>query len=199
MNQQHDGEWRELSRLWQGNVAPVTVEDIERLHVLQHRRLRAITAAELTVTALGIAAAFWLAFVSRFLWVGVLTATFAAASAVVFLRARRLPSPPGSRDLLQSLKGSLAYQDWLAEQLRYGRGLSFVALFAIVIAASEQLMHVATVPPMRLLATAAAGAAVVAALAWNVALAWKAWRRKARLTGFIEKLVADQAGQPPAP
>ncbi len=191
MKQPPEGEWQELSRLWQSEVAPVSMADIERLHELQRVRLRVATAAELSVSALGIVAAFWLALVSRFLWVGVITAAAAAASVVVVLGARRRPGPPASSNLLESLKGSLVWQDWLAEQLRYGRALSFVALFAIVIAASDQLMHMATATSSRLLAIAAAGTAVVAAVAWNAALAWNAWRRKSRLSGFMEKLAAD--------
>jgi hypothetical protein len=193
MKQPPEGEWQALSRLWQSEVAPVSTADIERLHELQRIRLRVATAAELSVAALGIVAAFWLAIVSRFLWVGVFTAAAAAASIVVVLRARRRPGPPASSNLLESLKGSLAWQDWLAEQLRYGRALSFVALFAIVIAASDQLMRLATATSSRLLAIAAAGTAVVAALAWNVALAWTVWRRKSRLSGFMEKLAAHHA------
>ena len=193
MNQPPDGDWQELARLWQSDVAPVSVEDIEKLHESQRRRLRAATAVELVGTTLGIVASTWLAFQSRFLWVGALAAAFAAASAFVLLRARRLPGPPASGDLLKSLKGSLEYQDWLADQLRYGRALSFVALFAILFAASVQLMQVATATSSHLFATAAAGAAVVAALVWNVALTWNVMRRIARLSGFMENLEAEHA------
>ena len=193
MNQPPEGEWQDLSSLWQSEVTPVSTADIERLHELQRVRLRVATAAELSVALLGIVAAYWLAIVSRFLWVGVFTAATATASAVVVLRARRRPAPPVSDNLLESLKGSLAWQDWLAEQLRYGRALSFVALFAIVIAASDQLMHMAAATSSRLLAIAAAGTAVVAAVAWNMALAWNVRRRKSRLSGFIEELTADHA------
>jgi len=194
MNQPRDDDWQELAKLWQSDVAPVSVADIEKLHESQRRRLGAATAAELIGTALGIVASTWLAFQSRFLWVGALAAAFAAASTFVLLRARRLPCPPPSGDLLGSLKGSLAYQDWLADQLRYGRALSFVALFAIFFAASVQLMHMATAASSHLFATAAAGAAVVAALVWNLALSWNVMRRTARLSGFMEKLEAEHMG-----
>ena len=169
MNQPPDGDWQELAKLWQSDAAPVSVADIENLHQQQRRRLRAATAAELIATTLGIAASAWLAFQHRFLWVSVLAVAFAAASAFVVLRARRVP-PPASGDLLTSLKGSLAYQDWLGDQLRYGRALSFVALFAILIAASVQLMHVATAPS-HLFATAAAGMAV--SLRWRGTWRWR--------------------------
>jgi uncharacterized membrane protein YedE/YeeE len=193
MNQPPEGEWQELSKLWQSNVAPVSVANIERLHELQRRRLRAATVAELAVTALAMAAACWLGLQTRFLWLGMGVFAAAVGSVVVVLRRHRLPGPPVYSDLLESLKGSLAYQDWLAEQLRYGRVASFVALFAIVFAAAVQMMHIATATPSRLLATAAAGMAVLAALAWNVALAWSVWRRRRRLIGFMKKLVADHS------
>lgn len=193
MNQPPEGEWQELSKLWQSNVALVSVADIERLHELQRRRLRAATVAELAVTALAMAVACWLGLQTRFLWMGMGVFAAAVGSVVVVLRRHRLPGPPVYSDLLESLKGSLAYQDWLAEQLRYGRVASFVALFAIVIAAVAQLIHIETATPSRLLATAAAGMAVVAALAWNVALAWSVWQRRRRLIGFMKKLVADHS------
>jgi hypothetical protein len=193
MNQPPDHDWQELAKLWQSGTAPVSVVDIENLNQRQRRRLRAATAAEFIGTALGIVASAWLAFQHRFLWVGVLAAAFAAASAFVVLRARRLPYPPVSGDLMRSLKGSLVYQDWLADQLRYGRALSFVALFAILIAASVQLMHVVTATPSRLFATGAAGAAVVAALVWNMALAWNVRRRTQRLSEFMVQLSVEYA------
>jgi hypothetical protein len=86
------------------------------------------------------------------------------------------------------LKESLAHEDWLAEQLRLGRALTFVALFAIVMAASVQLLHIRSASVSGLLATAAAGAAVAAALVWNLVLAWKGRRRSVRLRSVSEGL-----------
>jgi uncharacterized membrane protein YedE/YeeE len=191
MNQPPDRDWQELAKLWQSDVARVSVADIENLHSQLRRRLRAATVAELTVTVLAMAAACWLGLQTRFLWMGMGVFAAAVGSVVVVLHRHRLPAPPVYSDLLESLKGSLTYQDWLAEQLRYGRVASFVALFAVVFAAAVQLMHFATATPSRLLATAAAGTAVVAALVWNVGLAWSVWRRRQRLTGFLQKLVSD--------
>ena len=113
-----------------------------------------------------------------------LTAVFSVASVYIVSRARRLPVPQGSADLLESLRGSLAYLDWLAEQLHCGRILGLVALFAVVVSASSQLMRVAGATPAGLLATAAAGVAISAALTWNLTLAWQVWRRSARLQAF---------------
>jgi hypothetical protein len=192
MNQQAPDSWQELARIWKTGDAPVTVGDIKALHGRQHRRLRIARAAELACSALGVVAALWLAVVSPFLWMGILTAAFSIASACIVLRARRMPVPQGSTDLLESLKDSLSYLDWLAEQLRYGRILGFVALFAVVMAASTQLMKFASATPAGLLATAAAGMAISAALACNMALAWQTWRRTARLQMFRVKMMTER-------
>jgi hypothetical protein len=85
----------------------------------------------------------------------------------------------------------------LAEQLRYGRILGFVALFAVVIAASAQLMRFASATPVALLATTAAGIAIGASLAWNMTLAWQVWRRTARLQIFEVKLVTERDSPSP--
>lgn len=192
MNQQAPDQWQELARIWKTGDAPVTVADVEELHARQHRRLRIARAVELACSVLGIVAALWLALVSRFLWVGVLTVVFSAASVCFVLRARRMPVPQGSADLLESLKESLAYLDWLAEQWRYGRMLGFMALFAVVMAASTQLMQLASATRSGLLATAAAGVAISTALGWNMMLAWQVRRSTARLQAFRMKLVTER-------
>ncbi len=192
MNQQAPDQWQELARIWKTGDAPVTVADVEELHARQHRRLRIARAVELACSVLGIVAALWLALVSRFLWVRVLTVVFSAASVCFVLRARRMPVPQGSADLLESLKESLAYLDWLAEQWRYGRMLGFMALFAVVMAASTQLMQLASATRSGLLATAAAGVAISTALGWNMMLAWQVRRSTARLQAFRMKLVTER-------
>jgi tetrahydromethanopterin S-methyltransferase subunit E len=197
MNHQAPDSWQELARIWKTGDAPVTVGDIEALHVRQHRKLRLARGGELACSALGVVAALWLAVVSPFLWVGIVTVAVSIASACMVLRARRVPVPQGSTDLLESLKDSLTYLDWLAEQLRYGRILGFVALFAVVIAASAQLMRFASATPVALLATTAAGIAIGASLAWNMTLAWQVWRRTARLQIFEVKLVTERDSPSP--
>jgi hypothetical protein len=193
MNQPAPEPWKDLARVWQAGTAPVTRADIERLHGRQRRRLQMARAAELACTALGVMAAVWLVLGSKPRWVGLLTAAFSVASVLFVLRVRRDPDPPGSTDLLEALKLSLAYQDWLAEQLRYGRVLGFVALFAVVMAASTQLMHIKESTGSGLLATALAGVAICGSLAWNMTLAWQVWRHTARLRTFRRKLM--EAGE----
>lgn len=194
MNQQTPDPWQELADIWKSGDARVSAEDIEDLHGRQHRRLRIARTAELGCSVLGVAAALWLALVSRFLWVGILTVVFSAASVYFVLRARRAPVPQAAADLLESLQQSLRYLDWLAEQLRHGRVLGFVALFAVVMAASTQLMHWADASRSELLATAAAGFVISAAVVWNMVQAWQVWRRTKRLQAFRTKLILEREG-----
>lgn len=188
MTQHTPGDWQDLARVWQTGSAPVTDADIARLHERQLRRLRIARAAELVCTIVGVMAALWLALATRFRWMGLLTAAFAVASVYVVLRTRRDPAPPGRTDLLATLDDSLAHHDWLAGQLRNGRVLGFVALFAVVTAASAQLMDMAGATRSGLLATAIAGTAIAAALAWNMSMAWRVWRRTARMQAFRKRL-----------
>ncbi len=191
MNQQHADQWQELARIWKTGDAPVTVADIEELHGRQHRRMRIARWGEVACSLLGVVAASWLALASRLPWVGIVTTAFSLASVYFVVRTRRMPVPQGSADLLESLHDSLTYLDWLSEQLRYGRILGFVALFAVVMAASTQLMRLASATPSGLPAATAAGIAISATLAWNMTLAWQVWRRTARLQAFSVKLESE--------
>lgn len=188
MNRQPHEEWQDLARVWQKGAIAITVEEIEALNLRQRRWLRTARAAELANTMVGVAAAIWLALASRLLWVGILSAAFSAASLVFVLRARREPARPGSNGLLVTLDESIAYEGWLAEQLRYGRALGFLALFVVVMAASTQLMDLASATRSGLMATAIAGLAIAGALMWNLALAWQLGRRTSRLQDFRRNL-----------
>lgn len=191
MNQPAREEWGDLSRVWRTGDLPVAGAEVEKLHERQRRRAQVARVAELICALVGVTAALWLALVSRFRMLGILTAVFQVASVYFVLRSRRLPDVPGSAGLLQSLQSSLAYQDWLAEQLRYGRVLGFVALFAVVMSASTQLLHMPEATRSGLLAAATAATAISTALAWNMTLAWQVWRRSARLNAFRRKLKED--------
>jgi hypothetical protein len=204
MNQHTPGDWQDLARVWQTGSTPVTDADIQRLHERQLRRLRITRGAELACTFVGVVAALWLALATRFRLMGLLTVAFAVASVYFVLRARREPAAPGRADVLATLDDSLAHHDWLAGQLRNGRVLGFVALFAVVTAASTQLMHMAGATRSGLLATAIAGMAIAAALAWNMSMAWRVWRRSARMRAFRKRLAevpaqVDRYPQSPAP
>lgn len=203
MNQTPD-PWQELAQTWRTGNVPVTGADIEALRRSQQRRLRIARGAEVACSVLGIVAALWLGLVSRFFWVGMLTVVFSAASIHFALRGQRMPVSPGSADLLQSLRESLEYLDWLAGQLRTGRVLGYVALFAVVMAASTQLMRFSSAAPLELLATAAAGIAVSGTLGWNLSQAWQVWKRTRRLQSFRARLMTvdgvpqQEEGVPPA-
>ena len=196
MNPQTPDQWQDLAAIWKTGGAAIAAADIERLHGRQQRRLRIARVAEMASSILGVVAAAWLILLSRFMWVGIVTAAFSGAAVYFVLRARRLPVPQGSSDLLQSLKESLTYLDWMAEQLRYGRMLGFMALFAVVMAASTQLMRFAGATPAVLLATATAVIAIGTALAWNMSLACQVWRRTRHLQAFRVKLVTERTESP---
>lgn len=188
MNQPAHEGWQDLAQVWQKGAMPIAGEDIEALNQRQRRWLQAARAAELACSLVGVAAAVWLALASRLLWVGILTAAFSATSLIFVLRARRELSQSGSTDLLGMLDYSVAYQGWLSEQLRYGRALGFLALFVVVMAASEQLMNMANATRSGLMATGIAGLAITAALTWNLALALQVRRRTSRLQAFRKDL-----------
>ena len=192
MNEQDTDAWQELGRIWKTGRPPVTIADIEALHARQHRRVRIARAAAFACSVLGVMAALWLAFVSPLRWVGILTVVFSVASVSFMLRVRRVAVPQGSANLLDSLKASLTCLDWLAEQLRYGRALGFMALFAVVMVASNQLMRLAGPPRSVLFATAGAGVAVSAVLVWNMIVARQVWRRSAQLLAFRRKLLTER-------
>jgi hypothetical protein len=193
MNQPGPGNWPDLAKVWKSGTLPIAAIEIEKLHEHHRRRAQAARVAGFVCTMLAVLAALWLALESRFRWVGFVTAIFLVTSVYFVWRSRRSPDPPGSSDLLKSLQDALDYHEWLAEQLRYGRVLGFMALFAVVMAASTQLLHQPEATRSGLMATAAAATGIVAALAWNMSLAWQVWRRRVRLDAFRRKLAQADA------
>ncbi len=187
MNPQDSADWIELSRLWQSEGATVTRQDIDDCFRQQRRHLLAVRLAEFAGTAAGVAAALWLAFASRFFWMGMLTAGFAVSSAIVLLRVRQQRLSGATASLGTFLKESIAHQDWVDTQLRFGRALSFVALFSITMAASAQLLHMDAQSGRTLLAAATAAAGVMVALVWNLVLTRRARRHGARLEALHER------------
>lgn len=195
MNQPAPGSWPDLASVWKSGTSPISASEIEKLHERQRRRARVARVAALGCTMLGVSAALWLALESRFRWVGIVTAILLVTSVYFVLRSRRSPGQPGSTDLLHSLQDALDYHDWLAEQLRYGRVLGFMALFAVVMAASTQLLHQPETTRSGLLAMAAAATGIMVALTWNMTLAWQVWRRWVRLNAFRRKLAQPDVPQ----
>ena len=181
MNEKLASDWNDLAKLWQAEAAAVSVDDIEA-HLERHRRhMLLVTVSELASVLLGVTAAGWLAFVLPYRGLGLVVGVFTLVSAVVLLRTRRDPAPRGSVDVLQSLKESLDREDWIAEQLRFGRALSFVALFAIVMAIASQLRQSSFDSVLALMAGSVAAACVLLTLVWNLVLLRRSRARRHRL------------------
>ncbi len=188
MNEKTTGDWTDLAKLWQADAAGVSVDEIDE-HLRRHRRqMRVMTLVELAGAGLGVAAGLWLAFELNYRWLGLIVGVFALATALAMVRLRRELPPSGSVDVLQSLKDSMAREDWIVEQLGFGRALSFVALFAIIMAMASQLRQVGPTSTLALMAGGVAAACVTAALVWNLLLVRRSRIRKTRLAYLIDRL-----------
>jgi hypothetical protein len=180
-------DWNDLTRLWQADAAGVSVADIDAHLQRERRHMLGVTIAEILGLGVGLLAAVLVSlFAHR--WMGVVIILFGGISAWITLRMRRQGAPPGSSDLMNSLKDSIEREDWLAGQLRLGRALSFVALFAIIQATSVQLFRLKAFSATVLIAAGIGSAVVLAALAWNLVLTQRSRRRLARLKYLDDRL-----------
>ena len=182
-----DTGWDDLAKMWQADAAAISAADIDEHLRRQRRQMLGVMAAQLSGLLAGFIAAICV-LVSTHPGMGVAILIFGGASALITLRMRRESEAGGSMDLLQSLKDSIAREDWLAEQLRLGRALSFVALFAIVLATAVQLLKLKAFSAAGLTAAGIGCGVVLAALVWNLVLTLRSRRRKARLRYIEEKL-----------
>lgn len=188
MNEKLASDWNDLAKLWQAEAAAVSIDDIDA-HLKRHRRhMRLATVAELGGVCLGVAAAGWLAFFTKYHGLGLVVVAFALISAAAVVRMRREPAASGSVDVLRSLKDSVDREDWIAEQLRFGRALSFVALFAIVTATGSQLRDSHSALAFALIAGGVAATCVLAALVWNTVLMRRSHARRRRLEYLKDRL-----------
>lgn len=190
MNETQSTDWNDLSKMWQADAAAVSMEEIDDHLARERRRMRVMTAVELAGVGIGMFAAAWLAFFTPFRWLGTVIAVFAAVSAFAAVRMRREASAGGAVDVMHSLKESIGREDWIAEQLRLGRALSFVALFAIVMFTSSHLGRFHAIPMAGLAAAIAGGAYVIGVLIWNFVLMRRSHMRRTRLEYIREKLNA---------
>jgi MFS family permease len=190
MNELSPSDWNDLSKMWQADAAAVSMDEIDEYLRRQRRQLRVVTAVELAGVSLGVIAAGWLAILTPYRWMGLVVALFAIASAIMVVRMRREPASAGAVDALQSLKESIGREDWIAEQLRFGRALSFVALFSFVMVTSSQLTRFQTIPKIGLMAVTAGAVYVVGVITWNLLLTRSTHRRRARLEYIKERLKA---------
>lgn len=188
MNTPAPDDWNELAKLWQADAAGVSLQEIDAHLERERRHLRGVTLAEMAGIGVGIIAAALLLFFSPHVGMGVVIILFGGVSAWITLRMRREGGPPASVDLMQSLTDSIAREDWMAGQLRLGRALSFVGLFAIVSALSAHLHRVQAFSSGTLIAAGTGCAVVLAALAWNLVLTRRSRRRLARLQYLHERM-----------
>lgn len=183
-------DWNDLAKLWQADAACVPVQDIDAHLQRERRRMWRVSVTEFAGLTAGIIAAVCLLVFTPHVWLGVLIILFGGGSAWLALRMRRQIPLPDSLDLMQSLKDSIAREDWITEQLRFGRVLSFVALAAIVLATSMQLLRLKTFSATGLVASGIGCTVVLAALALNLVLSLRSRRRRARLRYLDERLKA---------
>lgn len=181
-------DWNDLAKMWQADAAGVSLLEIDRHLQRQKRHMWGVTAAELAGLGAGIIAAICVLFFTPHTGMGVVIILFGGACAWITLRMRREGRPPGAVDVLQSLKDSIAREDWIADQLRLGRALSFVALFAIIMATSLQLFRLRAFSAAGLIAAGTGCTVVLAALAWNLVLTRRAQQRRARLQFLDDRL-----------
>ena len=189
MNESNRPDWNDLAKMWQADAAAVLPEEIDAHLRRERRHMLGVALAEMAGLAAGVIAAVYVVLLTH-VWMGVLIITFGGVSAWLALRMRREAAPAGSIDLLQSLKDSLDREDWLAGQLRLGRALSFVALFAIVMAVSMQLFRLQAFSATGAIAAGVGCAVVLGALAWNLVLTVRSRRRKVRLKYLEARLKA---------
>jgi hypothetical protein len=187
MNTPLPEDWNDLAKMWQADAAGVSLEEVDEHLQHEKRRMAAVAIAEFAGLGAGLVAAMLVLALTHF-WLGVVIVVFGGVSAWIALRLRRAGRAHGSGDLMQSLKDSIDHEDWIAEQLRFGRVLSFVALFAIVQATSAQLFRLKAFSTTVLVAAGIGCAVVLGALAWNLWLTARSKRRRARLEYLDERM-----------
>jgi MFS family permease len=189
MSSQPASDWKDLSRLWQAEGAAVSLDELERYVKRERRSMRALATAELAGLGLGVLVGVWLSLWSPYFWLAGVFIAFCVVMGWVALR-RTDAEPQGGDDLLTSLRISMAREDWVASQLRFGRALSFVVLFVIVFLGSHMMRNFAAVHSGSFLALGVAAAWVCAVLAWNLSLVRRSARRRQRLESYASRLEA---------
>jgi hypothetical protein len=177
-------KWDELARLWHAHTATVSTLDVERHAQRQRRQMLVMAAAEAACMTLSFAAAVWIAMQTTFIALSAISIVFFALSAYLQHRMRREPACSGGHDLLSSLQHSIAREDWNLAQLRIGRAVTFLTLFAIGIVTTDHLGHYSSTPAARLWALLAVTLIVLATLVLNLVLARQARLRKSRVESF---------------
>jgi len=189
MTSQPAGDWKDLSRVWQAEGAAVSLDELEAHRQRERAAMRSLAAVEMAGLGLGIAVGFWLSITSYYFWLASVFIAFCLVMGWVALR-RGHAEPLGGDDLLTSLRISMAREDWVASELRFGRALSFVVLFVIVFLGSHMMRNFAAVNYGSFMALGVAAAWVCAVLAWNLSLVRRSARRRQRLESYAHRLEA---------
>lgn len=180
--------WGELSRLWQAEGAAISLEELEGYMKRERAMMRALAAVELAGLGLGVAVGVWLSMATPYAWMARVFIVFCAAMAWIAWRRRSETAVSGGEDLLTSLRASIAREDGVASRLRFGRALSFVVLFAVLMTASHLLRVYASTSAASLWALLSCGLWLCAIIAWNLGLVRRSRRRRQRLESFAERL-----------
>lgn len=178
------GNWNELARLWHAHAEGVSTLDVERHARLQRRRMLLLAVTEAAGLALSFGAAVWIAMQTTFIALTAITTVFFALSAFLQHRMRREPESTGGHDLLRSLEHSVAREEWNLVQLRIGRAITLVTLFAIGVLAADHLYHYSSTPLPRLWALVSVFSIVLLTLAFNLWMTRQATARKRRVECF---------------
>ena len=181
-------DWRDLSSVWREDAAGVNAEEIDRYLARERRQLWLSSGGEIAGLGIGFAAAVWTAVYAPYRGVGIVLALFTLAAAAMSWRLRRAPMPAGAATLAMSLKDSIAREDWIDEQLRFGRILSAVALSALIFSAAALLRFVRPLDRAALWAACAGVVFVVVMLGWNRMLTRRSRERRQRLEYLSEGL-----------
>lgn len=190
MSQDAVNQWLDLTRMWQAEGARISVDELERYMQRERRLMHTLAAVELAGLGLGIAVGVWLG--AAQVWMSRVFVVFCLVMAWVAWRRRAEPELLGGADLLTSLRASMLHEDWMAGQLRFGRALSFMVMFVILMQASHVLRHFAVSGGVgSLWALLACGAWVTAIIAWNLVLLRRSQRRRLRLESFLMRLKAN--------
>jgi hypothetical protein len=185
--------WNDLARLWRAQSASLPVGDVERQAHVQRALMHALAAAEAVVMALVFGAALWIAMQTAFVSLTAVSLVSFGGCAFLQHRLRREPGSGGEDDLLTSLESSVAREDWNLAQLRLGRAVNFLTLFAIGLLTVDRLANLATTPVSRMWGLASVAALVLVVLGGNLLLTRVTGLRRMRLASFALQMRAEFA------
>lgn len=183
-------DWNDLAAMWRAEGAGIPIEEIESHARRERMQMSALAFAEAMGLAAACLAALWLVLQANYVVLSAIVLAMNVVTAFVAWRLRRDPEPAGGADLLSALATNVAREEWNVTQLRIGRGVNFLTLFAVLMALSTRLRYFATTPTATFATLFAVGAIVLAVLAWNLLLTRRARERQRRLESYATRLRA---------